>query len=77
MLDIVALIILVAIILLIVYGVVAVWGIPCEIAKVRNHPYQDAIGAATWVSLLTLGALWPFLWIWRDALPPASCSPLK
>lgn len=63
-LDYVALAILILIIGLVVYGLIAVWGIPYEIAKARNHPHQDAIGAATWVSLFTLGALWPFLWIW-------------
>lgn len=43
------------------------WGIPYESAKSRNHPHQRAIGAATWVSLFTLGVLWPFLWIWAMA----------
>jgi hypothetical protein len=66
-LDYIALVILIIVLLLVVYGVVAVWGIPYEIAKKRNHPHQDAIGAATWVSLFTLGALWPFLWIWAMA----------
>lgn len=70
MLDTVALIILVVMVLLVVYGVVAVWGIPYEIAKARNHPHRDAIGAATWVSLLTLGVLWPFLWIWAMLYRP-------
>jgi type VI protein secretion system component VasK len=69
-LDYVALVILIVVLLLVVYGVVAVWGIPYEIAKRRNHPHQDAIGAATWVSLFTLGALWPFLWIWAMAYRP-------
>jgi hypothetical protein len=69
-LDHVALVILIVVILLVVYGVVAVWGIPYEIAKSRNHPHQDAIGAATWVSLFTLGVLWPFLWIWAMAYRP-------
>jgi len=69
-LDYVALFILVAVVLLVVYGVIAVWGIPYEIAKQRNHPHQDAIEAATWVSLFTLGALWPFLWIWAMAYRP-------
>jgi hypothetical protein len=55
---------------LVVYGLIAVWGIPYEIAKSRNHPHQDAIGAATWVSLFTLGVLWPFLWIWAMAYRP-------
>jgi hypothetical protein len=67
MLDYIALAILIAIVALVVYGLVAIWGIPYEIARARNHPHQDAIGAATWVSLITLGALWPFLWIWAMA----------
>jgi L-lactate permease len=69
-LDYVALVVLIVLVALVVYGVIAVWGIPYEIAKARNHPHQDAIGAATWVSLFTLGALWPFLWIWAMAYRP-------
>ena len=69
-LDYIALGILIAIVALIVYGLIAVWGIPYEIAKARNHPHQDAIGAATWVSLFTLGALWPLLWIWAMTYRP-------
>lgn len=63
-LEYVALVVLIIILALVAYGIVAVYGIPYEIAKARNHPHQDAIGAATWVSLFTLGVLWPFLWIW-------------
>lgn len=69
-LDYIALVILIVMVALVVYGVVAVYGVPYEIAKARNHPHQDAIGAATWVSLFTLGALWPFLWIWAMAYRP-------
>jgi hypothetical protein len=69
-LDYLALALLVVIIVLAVYGVIAVYGIPYQIAKRRSHPHQDAIGAATWVSLLTLGVLWPFLWIWAMAYRP-------
>jgi hypothetical protein len=46
------------------YGVIAIHDIPYEIAKERNHPQQDAIHVAGWVSLFTLHAIWPFLWIW-------------
>ncbi|MCA1924261.1 DUF3302 domain-containing protein [Buttiauxella noackiae] len=46
------------------YGVIVVHDIPYEIAVHRNHPHQDAIHAAGWVSLFTLHVLWPFLWIW-------------
>jgi len=38
--------------------------IPYEISVKRNHPHQDAIHIAGWVSLFTLHVLWPFLWIW-------------
>ena len=46
------------------YGLIAIHDIPYEIAKHRNHPQQDAIHVAGWISLLTLHAIWPFLWIW-------------
>ncbi|BBN59567.1 DUF3302 domain-containing protein [Hydrogenovibrio marinus] len=46
------------------YGIIAIHDIPYEIAKRRNHPQQDAIHVAGWVSLFTLHLLWPFLWIW-------------
>ncbi|MCB1924331.1 MAG: DUF3302 domain-containing protein [Gammaproteobacteria bacterium] len=46
------------------YGIIAIHDIPYEIAKHRNHPQQDAIHVAGWISLFTLHVLWPFLWIW-------------
>jgi len=52
------------------YGIIAIHDVPYLIAKSRNHPHQDAIHAAGWVSLFTLHALWPFLWIWAMAYRP-------
>ena len=46
------------------YAIIAIHDIPYEIAHKRNHPHQDAIHVAGWVSLFTLHVLWPFLWIW-------------
>ena len=46
------------------YGIIVVHDIPYEIAVHRNHPHQDAIHVAGWISLLFMGAIWPFLWIW-------------
>jgi hypothetical protein len=46
------------------YAIIVIHDIPYEIAKHRNHPHQDAIHVAGWVSLFTLHAIWPFLWIW-------------
>ena len=66
MLDYVALGILVFATVTVFYGIIAIHDIPYEIAKHRNHPQQDAIHIAGWVSLLTLHVLWPFLWIWAS-----------
>jgi len=52
------------------YGIIAIHDIPYMIAKGRDHPHQDAIHAAGWVSLFTLHVLWPFLWIWAMAYRP-------
>ena len=63
-LDYFALFLLVFVGLVIFYGIIVIHDIPYEIAEKRNHPHQDAIHVAGWVSLFTLHALWPFLWIW-------------
>jgi Protein of unknown function (DUF3302) len=52
------------------YAIIAIHDIPYEIAKHRNHPHQDAIHVAGWVSLFTLHAIWPFLWIWATMYRP-------
>lgn len=63
-LDYFALFLLIFVALVIFYGVIAIHDIPYEMAKRRNHPQQDALHVAGWVSLFTLHILWPFLWIW-------------
>jgi len=64
MLDYIALGILIFAGITLFYGIIVVHDIPYEIAVHRNHPHQDAIHYAGWVSLFTLHAIWPFLWIW-------------
>jgi len=64
MLDYFALILLIFVVIVIFYGIIAIHDIPYEIAKSRQHPHQDAIHIAGWVSLFTLHVIWPFLWIW-------------
>ena len=49
---------------MIFYGIIVIHDIPYEIAVKRNHPHQDVLHVAGWVSLFTLHAIWPFLWIW-------------
>lgn len=58
------------VVIVLFYGIIAIHDIPHIIAKSRNHPHQDAIHAAGWVSLFTLHALWPILWIWAMAYRP-------
>ena len=63
-LDYVALFLLIFVALVMFYGIIAIHDIPYEIAKKRNHPHSDVLHVAGWVSLFTLHAIWPFLWIW-------------
>ncbi|PHR64493.1 DUF3302 domain-containing protein [Alcanivorax sp.] len=70
MLSYVALGLLVFVGLVLFYGIIAIHDIPYEISKSRNHPHQDAIHVAGWVSLFTLHVLWPFLWIWATLYRP-------
>jgi hypothetical protein len=65
-----ALFILIFVVVVLFYGIIAIHDIPHMIAESRDHPHQDAIYAAGWVSLFTLHALWPFLWIWAMAYQP-------
>ncbi|HTN70771.1 MAG TPA: DUF3302 domain-containing protein [Methylomirabilota bacterium] len=65
-----ALSLLIFVVVVLFYGVIAIHDIPYLIAKKRDHPHQDAIHAAGWVSLFTLHVLWPFLWIWAMAYRP-------
>lgn len=58
------------VLLTLAYGMIAIHDIPYHIAKKRNHPHQDAIHAGGWVSLFTLHAIWPFLWIWATSYHP-------
>ncbi|UJF17739.1 DUF3302 domain-containing protein [Vibrio sp. SS-MA-C1-2] len=69
-LDYASLAILFIVILILVYGLIAIHDIPYELAKKRNHPHQDAIHVAGWVSLFFLHAIWPFLWIWAMLYDP-------
>lgn len=60
MLEYVALGLLVFVAIVLFYGVIVIHDIPYEIAVHRNHPHQDAIHVAGWISLFTLHVIWPF-----------------
>ena len=61
---------LIFVVITLFYGIIAIHDVPYEIAHRRDHPHQDAIHVAGWVSLFTLHALWPFLWIWAMLYRP-------
>jgi len=63
-LDYFALFLVFFVVIFMFYGIIVIHDIPYEIAQHRNHPHQDAIHVAGWVSLFTLHVIWPFLWIW-------------
>src|SRR6516164_4374063 len=58
------------VVVVLVYGIIAIHDIPAKIAKSRHHPHEDAIHAASWISLFMLHLLWPFLWIWAMMYRP-------
>lgn len=62
-LDYLALVILIAGLLLVVYVFIYIHELPYKIARNRNHPHAEAIHVATWLSLFTLHALWPLVYI--------------
>jgi hypothetical protein len=63
-LDYLSLVILLAGLTLTFYAVIYIHDLPYAIAKKRHHPQAEAIHVACWLSLLTLHALWPFIYIW-------------
>ena len=44
--------------------IVVIGSLPGKIAAARNHPQANAINVAAWISLLTLGILWPIAFVW-------------
>jgi len=69
-LDYVALGVFVTVSIFLIYLIIYIHDIPYEIAKKRNHPHQDAIHVAGWVSLFLMHVIWPFLWIWAYLYKP-------
>ena len=63
-LDYLALVILLLGLTVTFYAFIFIHDIPYKVAKARQHPYTEAIHVAGWLSLFTLHAIWPFVWIW-------------
>lgn len=52
---------------LVFYTFIFIHDIPYMIAKKRNHPQVDAIHVGCWLSLFTLHAIWPIVFMWAVA----------
>lgn len=46
------------------YIFIYIHDLPHRYAKKRNHPQAEAIHYACWLSLFTLHAIWPLVFIW-------------
>lgn len=62
-----SLVILLAGLILVFYTFIYIHDLPYMIAKKRNHPQTEAIHVAGWLSLFTLHAIWPIVFIWSIA----------
>lgn len=59
-----ALVVLIIGLTLAFYTFIYIHDIPYNIAKKRKHPQAEAIHYACWLSLFTLHAIWPIVFIW-------------
>ncbi len=59
---------------MVVYGLVWLHGIPHHLAEANNHPHKRAIHVACWLSVFTLHAIWPIVFLW--ALSPRTRLPV-
>lgn len=54
---------------LVIYTFIYIHDIPYQIAKKRDHAQKEAIHLACWLSLFTLHAIWPIVFIWAVMNP--------
>ena len=63
-LDYLSLIILLMGLTLVFYTFIYIHDLPHMIAKKREHPHEESIHVACWLSLFTLHAMWPIVYLW-------------
>ena len=64
--------------LLFAAAIVQLGSLPGKIAHRRGHPQADAVNVASWISFVTLGALWPLAFVWaffHTSTPPDEQQP--
>jgi hypothetical protein len=67
--DIFAFVVFAILFLAIVIAVVGLGSLPGHIARRRGHPQADAITAAGWIGIASLGILWPIAFVWAFLRP--------
>jgi hypothetical protein len=60
---------------MLLYGLVWLHGIPHQIAEANNHPHKRTIHVACWLSVFTLHAIWPLVYLW--AIMPGHALEVK
>jgi hypothetical protein len=68
-LDILAFVVFGILFLAIVVAIVALGSLPGNIARRRGHPQADAITAAGWIGIASMGILWPIAFVWAFLRP--------
>lgn len=72
-LSIVALLFIPVMVVMIAALIVFLGTLPGKIARKREHPWADAVNAASWIGLVT-GVLWPFAFVWAFVPLPQAAS---
>jgi hypothetical protein len=83
-LDYLALFLIALSVVVVFYTFIYIHDLPHKIAKEREHPHEEAIHVACWLSLFTLHAMWPLVFTWavshkkqpHDAATPGTESEL-
>ncbi len=55
--------------LAIVIAIVGLGSLPGNIARRRGHPQADAITAAGWIGIASMGIFWPIAFVWAFLRP--------
>ncbi|MFO0800922.1 MAG: DUF3302 domain-containing protein [Gemmataceae bacterium] len=66
-LDYLALFLLLLSLTAVFYLFIYIHDMPHKIAEDRGHPHVEAIHVACWLSLVTLHAMWPIVFLWAVA----------
>jgi hypothetical protein len=80
-LDYLALALIFSSLTLVFYTFIYIHDLPHKIAKQRDHPHEEAIHVACWLSLFTLHAMWPLVFTWavshkkQPHAPPGPTAP--